>query len=94
MKTCKECGGSDLKWFSSTRNVGPATDGRLKMNEVQVIFVLGCEECSETIQIISGDEAAEMLNGESLKQMTFLLDTLQELVWNYKKRSTTKNDQL
>lgn len=60
--TCRECGSEDLKWFADVQNVGQAQDGRIKLNEVRCIFVLGCEYCSETIRIVSGDEIAVTLN--------------------------------
>lgn len=59
---CKECGGSELAWFASLRNSGTAQDGRLRLHEVQPIFVLGCEECSETLMVVHGDEIAGILN--------------------------------
>lgn len=61
---CRNCEGNLLSWFSSTKNCGTAQDGRIKMNEVQAIFVLGCDECSETMMIVPADEIAELMNLE------------------------------
>ena len=64
---CKECGSTDLFWFTSMRNTGQAQDGRLRTHEVACDFVLGCNECSETLALVGGDKVAayltEQLNG-------------------------------
>jgi hypothetical protein len=59
--TCKECGSKELTWFTSLQNNGSAVDGRLKLNEVGCIFVLGCDECSETLQIVPADLVASVM---------------------------------
>lgn len=59
---CKECGSDDLFWFANMRNTGQAQDGRLRMHEVTCDFVLGCNECSETLAIVGADELAEQIN--------------------------------
>lgn len=41
--------------------MGGVQDGRIKMNEVGVIFILGCDFCSETLKTVDGDRIAEML---------------------------------
>lgn len=64
MKTpskCRACGGSDLFWFTHMRNTGAAQDGRLCMHEIACDFVLGCNECSETLRVVGADEVAEYL---------------------------------
>ena len=58
---CKECGSNELSWFTSLQNNGSAGDGRLKLNEVSCIFVLGCESCSETLQIVPADLVARVM---------------------------------
>mgnify|MGYP000417962348 CR=1 FL=1 len=58
---CPECGSEDLEWVCAKRNKGQALDGQLRMNDVGVLFFLGCNECSETVRMIDGDQAAAML---------------------------------
>lgn len=62
LKDCTECGSENLKWFADVQNTGTCVDGRIRMHETRAIFVLGCESCSETIRIVSGDEIADFLN--------------------------------
>lgn len=64
MKTpskCRACGSSELIWSTHMRNTGPAQDGRLRMHEVTCDFVLGCNECSETLRVVGADDVAEYL---------------------------------
>ena len=61
---CGNCGSSSLTW--QTHNVirlGCAVQqGRLNTNEVQAMFVLGCDDCSETIAVRNADDIARLLN--------------------------------
>ena len=61
---CKECGSADLFWFTSMRNTGGALDGRLRMHEVACDFVLGCSECSETLEVVSADKIAQHMTNQ------------------------------
>ena len=63
---CGNCGSKNLTWNCQAQNRGGVVDGRICMREVGVIFYLGCDECSETVQIIDGDKIAEMMT-ETLK---------------------------
>ena len=56
---CPECGSNQLSWFCHPHNKSDVVDGRLRMHDVGVNFVLGCDECSETVQVVSGDQIAE-----------------------------------
>lgn len=58
---CKECGGDQLRWHSQVKNTSGVVDGRLRSHEIRPIFVLGCDECSETLKVIDGDEAASIM---------------------------------
>lgn len=57
---CKECGSTSLTWQTHNRvHLGcQVQDGRLKTSEVQCLFVLGCDHCSETLKVLSADEVA------------------------------------
>lgn len=63
MKTqCKFCGSSNLSWFCGTHNTSDAVDGRLRMHDVSVHFVQGCNDCSETVAVVPGEQIAEHFN--------------------------------
>lgn len=65
MKTqCSNCDSSNLTWFCRTHNQSDVQEGRLRTNDVSVQFVLGCDGCSETLQVVSGDKIARRLNRE------------------------------
>ena len=53
---CPECKGGNLSWETGVRNNGGCVDGRIKLNEVEGIFILGCNDCSETVRVISADQ--------------------------------------
>jgi hypothetical protein len=59
---CKNCGSKKLKWHCSPVNLGGVQDGRIRMHETEVIFYLGCEDCSETLKTLHGNVIAEFLN--------------------------------
>ena len=61
---CPECGSTQLSWFCSTHNKSDVVDGRLRLHDVGVNFVLGCDECSETVQVVSGEKIADRMTRE------------------------------
>jgi len=58
---CPACDSTLLAWAWVARNGGGAVDGRIKMNEVRCDFVLGCEECSETVRVVPAHEIENYL---------------------------------
>lgn len=59
---CPECGSEDLFWsHTSIVASNGVVDGRLKSNEVESLFIQGCEFCSETVQTLTADEIVEIL---------------------------------
>jgi hypothetical protein len=58
---CKNCQGENFTWYAGKRNMGGVQDGLIKMNEIEPIFFLGCDECSETLSIINADFVAEIM---------------------------------
>lgn len=60
---CTDCGSASLFWQAGNIVKNGVQDGRLKLNEVQCQFVLGCNYCSETLAVVSADRMADMLNG-------------------------------
>lgn len=59
---CKECGSTHLAWQTSIVNRSTVQQGRLNTNDVEWVFVLGCDHCSETLATISADKVAGFLN--------------------------------
>ncbi len=59
---CKECGGTSLTWFAQSENKSGVQEGRLRTHEVSSVFVLGCDDCSETLRVVSADKIAALLN--------------------------------
>jgi len=59
---CKECGGTSLTWFAQSENKSGVQEGRLRTHEVSSVFVLGCDDCSETLRVVSADKMAALLN--------------------------------
>ena len=57
-----KCKAESLFWYADVRNCGHVQNGRLRLNEIAPIFVLGCEECSETIMVVDASEIAIILN--------------------------------
>lgn len=62
--TCKECGSTLLTWQTHNRVhlSCPVQNGRLKTNEVECLFVLGCDGCSETVAVLTADKVASLMN--------------------------------
>ena len=60
-KKCPVCGSEKLTWETGVRSTANGVvDGRFKLNEIEGIFILGCDECSETVQVISSDKFLEL----------------------------------
>ncbi|QYW02195.1 hypothetical protein CPT_Sonora_094 [Stenotrophomonas phage Sonora] len=60
-ETCRHCGSRNLEWDTARRAQGPVSEGRLKSSEVATLFILGCAECSETLQIVRAEDIAPLL---------------------------------
>lgn len=58
---CPECGSTDTEWHCSQHTSSGVMEGRLRTHEVSTQFFLGCNHCSETIRIISGNELARLM---------------------------------
>ena len=64
---CAECGSENLLWDSIIHNKSTVQHNRLNCNDVQCLFVLGCEECSHTVRTVRANSVAEMLNSRALQ---------------------------
>lgn len=59
---CRECGSESLTWDTHSKTDSGVPEGRLRSHEVKCLFVLGCDDCSETLAILSADRVAGLLN--------------------------------
>lgn len=64
---CRECGGTSLTWAAHNENRSGIQEGRLRTHEVTCVFVLGCDDCSETLAVVSADSIAAYLPLAALK---------------------------
>lgn len=64
---CRECGSKSLTWQTHNRvHLGCAVQpGRLMTSDVECLFVLGCDECSETLMVWNADDIAKFMNAEA-----------------------------
>lgn len=62
VSACKECDSTDLSWHTSNVNRSGVQEGRLRTGEIECLFFLGCNHCSETLATISADEVANLMN--------------------------------
>ena len=53
---CRECGSESLTWDTHSKTDSGVPEGRLRSHEV------GCDDCSETLAILSADRVAGLLN--------------------------------
>ena len=61
-KSCGECESDDLFWFAQNTVPNGIQQNRLNTHDVQCVFVLGCNNCSETLRLVSADQIAELMN--------------------------------
>lgn len=59
---CRNCRSESLAWFTQNTVPSGIQQNRLNTRDVQCLFVLGCDECGETLKMISADKVAEALN--------------------------------
>lgn len=64
---CNDCGSDDLEWFSKTHTNSGVQDGILCLGEVTTIYFLGCNNCSETLQLMNEDQMLTFINGAYFK---------------------------
>lgn len=60
--SCKECGSTALTWQTSIINRSNVVQGRRNTSDVECVFFLGCDECSETLATVSADKVAGAMN--------------------------------
>lgn len=62
---CKECRSTHLTWHTSIVNRSDVQQGRLNTRDVECVFFLGCDECSETQMTVSADKVAGLMNSNA-----------------------------
>jgi hypothetical protein len=61
---CRECGSTAMTWNTSIVIRSDVQQGRLNTSNVECLFFLGCDECSETLATVSADKVAGLMNSE------------------------------
>jgi len=61
-QSCPECGSRLLSWSAVPRKRSGVPEGRLRTHEVGCDFILGCDECSETVRVVDACEIASLLS--------------------------------
>lgn len=62
IRECRECHSTALTWDTHYKNGSGVPEGRLRTNEVTCLFVLGCDECSETLAVVRAEAIADVFN--------------------------------
>ena len=62
---CRHCGGHALTWATSIVNRSNVQQGRLTTSDVECMFYLGCDTCSETLALFSADRLADVVNARA-----------------------------
>ncbi|NKF30448.1 hypothetical protein HER21_28680 [Pseudomonas sp. BGM005] len=62
---CRHCGGHALTWATSILNRSNVQQGRLTTQDVECVFYLGCDTCSETLAMFSADRLADVVNARA-----------------------------
>jgi hypothetical protein len=63
---CKHCGSTHLTWDNAITIRSGVQQNRLNTNDVECLFYLGCDECSETVAVLNADKVAQYLNDEGI----------------------------
>ena len=82
-RECRECGSTALSWFAQNTVSNGIQQNRLNTSDVQCVFVLGCDDCSETLKIISADKIAEHFNKPAAQPVAGLPRELLERILSY-----------
>ncbi|ESW38372.1 hypothetical protein [Pseudomonas taiwanensis] len=65
---CRECGSKALSWQTYNQNISDAQHGRLRTSDIRCQLVLGCDNCSETLAVMSADHVAAWLTEQGASQ--------------------------
>lgn len=53
---CPNCGNDEFSISPTIINTTKVVDGRLRMHDLAIRFVVGCDNCSETIKVLTEDQ--------------------------------------
>lgn len=67
-RKCPACDSTNLYVYPQIYNTTSVVDGRLRMHDLTVRFVLGCHECSETVGIVETLAEAQALLAPALSE--------------------------
>lgn len=69
-KRCQYCKGASFEWscHSINRGIG-VIDGRIRMSEIDVVFIVKCVGCLRTLLHVDGDKIASYLNKVKIDQV-------------------------
>lgn len=86
---CKVCGSHDLTWFTSNLNRSDVQQGRLRTGDVECVYFLGCDACSETLAMVPAEQLTDLLNSKALQvrrdgrqRVVELSDHVLTVVWS------------
>lgn len=76
---CRYCGSAALSWDSrNTVKASGPVQGRLNSQDVECVFYLGCDECSETLMVKRASAFALLLHGGVSRRRAGQLDHQRE----------------
>jgi len=56
LSACRNCQGTNFGIYPQKVNTTATPDGRLRMHDLKIVFVVCCNECSETIKLLDEDQ--------------------------------------
>ena len=73
LKPCHNCGGKNQSWSDGLKILNGIQQNRLNTNDIECFFHLGCEDCGETLKMVSAEKIAEMLNTRAVPDVPGLV---------------------
>ncbi|APQ14718.1 hypothetical protein BJP27_24410 (plasmid) [Pseudomonas oryzihabitans] len=64
IEKCRECGSTSLTWFTYITCVNEVPHNKQNASDMACRFVLGCNDCADTLMVASADKVADWLNRE------------------------------
>ena len=68
---CKDCGSNNPGWFMRPTTLRSIPDGRLRMSEVSIQVVQGCNECGATLKILTPEDFLSSLGVPEMHSTPF-----------------------
>lgn len=67
---CRACGSTALTWQTQMVNRSDVQQGRLTTRDVECVFFLGCDHCSETLANVGADTVARLMSAQVVAPLT------------------------